>query len=451
MKYPKIIAEIERTQWAITPEALHGIEKAVDKGLTAEDYALFHKSEAISDFDSEKPTIVDGKGLLVINGPIVPRAKAFTRASGLVAIDKLTSDFKALEADESVKEIRFLVDSPGGAVTGTSDFAQLIKASSKPTKAFIVGQAASAAYWIVSAADQIVASDTSISGSIGIVLTYDTIGEKRQIVSAQSPDKRPDLETEKGRAVLQRQVNEVADVFVETVARNRGVSVDTVLKDFGRGASVVAKRALSVGMIDEISTINDFMASKKDDKKYKTERLASLETTPAGISKRQGAEKQKPASAGERNAAMTLTEFLAENPAAKAEFEATKAEEFGAGKAAGVAEMKATNEKLCKMYEAKGYPEKFKNFVILAFKGERTFEAIQAMADYHDMSVESENSAAAQEESEGLPETTPIGEAAGPSENGQLKTAADVDNWWKEMKSGNGEMEVANGCAPIPS
>jgi hypothetical protein len=45
MKYPKIIAEIERTQWAITPEALRGILRAVDTGLTAADYEIFHKAQ----------------------------------------------------------------------------------------------------------------------------------------------------------------------------------------------------------------------------------------------------------------------------------------------------------------------------------------------------------------------------------------------------------------------
>lgn len=526
MKYPRIIAEIERTQWAITPEALHGIEKAIEVGLTADDYELFHKSEALENFDSEKPTIVDGKGLLVINGPIVPRANTLTKASGLAAIDQLTRHFKALEVDDSVKEICFLVDSPGGAVTGVSDFAQLIKASSKLTSAFVVGQAASAAYWIVSATDKVVASDTSLVGNIGVVLTYRTDGEKR-IVSAQSPDKRPDLDSKEGQAILQRQVNEIADVFIEAVAKNRDVSVETVLDHFGKGASVVAKRALSVGMIDEISTINEFMAYKKDDKKvemfasdtnsaffeevayvtplvqaqqrqgrseiqtlifkksnfltkqsaqkwakdhnfksspvvekedtwhirqqdpgkyqtFRTGKPLSPGVTPVyGILKRQGAENKPAQIAGERKAAMKLTEFLAENPAAMADFEAIKAKEFAAGKAEGIAEMKATNEKLCKMYEAEGYPENFKKFVIKAFKGERTFEAIQTLADHHDMNIESQKSAAAKKETEEIPKTPPPAAQTVQSEDGQLKTPADALAWMEAMKNGTPGMEVA--------
>lgn len=265
MKYPKIISEIERTRWAITYEAFEGIKKAVESGLTADDYDLFHKSEALSEFDSEKPTIIDDKGLLVINGPIIPRATAFSKASGIVSIDKLTKDFKALEADEKIKEIQLLIDSPGGSITGISDFAQLIKASDKPTAAFVVGEAASAAYWVASAADRIISTDTGLVGSIGVVFRVGSDGEG-SIISSQSPDKRPDVKTKEGRAVVQALVDNLADIFVEAVAENRDTTVKDVLANFGKGGLLVASQALEVGMIDGISTINDFMIETKEHK-----------------------------------------------------------------------------------------------------------------------------------------------------------------------------------------
>jgi ClpP class serine protease len=512
MKYPKIIAEFERTQWAITPEAHRGLEKAITEGLTAEDYELFHKTEALSDYDDKKPTVIDGRGLLVINGPIIPRASALSKASGIAAIDQLTRDFKALEADEKVKEIAFLVDSPGGAATGVSDFASLVKASEKPTSAFVVGQAASAAYWLISATDHIASTDIGQVGSIGVVLTYRSESKEgeRIIISSQSPDKRPDLDTKEGLAVLQRTVNDIADVFIETVAENRDVSVDKVLKDFGRGSSVIAKRALEAGMIDEISTINDFMVEAKGKKKYeltvysgkeilqaqqqgrseiqtlifkksnfptresatkwardhdfradkvdetenswrlrqqdpgkyqtfRTGKPLSPGVTPVfGILRRQGAVETQPAHAGERTAAMNLAEFLAENPAAKAELEAVKAEAFEAGKA----ELRKQHVVVAG-FMTDNYHAKIRALAVNVLKGEEELATLKGAATMWDIQQEEQNSQAAQTESAELPAPQEVQTAQAPSEDGHVKNETDLEQFYADVRGQSIFTEVA--------
>jgi ClpP class serine protease len=451
MKHPKIIAEIESTQWAITPEALQGILRAVETGLTSEDYELFHKVAAPTDFKNNFPLVVEGTGILVVNGPIIPRADALSQSSGIVSIDQLTKDFKALEANEKVKEIRFIVDSPGGALTGISDFAQLVKASAKPTSSFIVGQAASAAYWIVSATDRIVASNTSQSGSLGIVSVHD--GEKtgREIVSSQSPNKRPDLDTKEGRAVVQQVVNELADVFVETVADNREVSVDKVLSDFGQGGMVVAKRALAVGMIDEIATIDEFMSVETSVSSIRAQQITEKSLSPGitpvfGILRRQEtAVKTKPAQIAGRREQHMLAEFLAENPAAKVELDAIKAEQFKAGEVAGLEKMRNENKQFAIFLRATGYPKAFREKVILALEGERSFEAIQTLADYHDMHAEEQNSQIAQEESAEQPEPAELGVVEQQlSTDGQIRSDADLEQFYADCRAGGSEnVEVA--------
>lgn len=506
MKYPKIIAELERTQWAITPEALDGIRKAVEIGLSSEDYELFHKVEINILEDNEiEPMIVEGRGILTLNGPIIPRANSFSKASGIVSIDKLTADFKAFEADESVKEIQFLVDSPGGAVTGVSDFSQLVKASEKKTSAFIVGQAASAAYWIISAVDYIVSSNTGQPGSLGVVLSYRKNDDGTQeIISAQTPNKRSNPDTKEGKVVLQQLVNDLADVFIEAVAMNRNVDIETVLEDFGKGSLIPARRALEVGMIDEISTIHDFMSEAKEHgdeslleaqvqqrrgrseiqtlifkksnfptkqsaqkwardhdfksspvvekeetwhirqenpDKYQTFRtgkpLAPGVTPVFGILRRQRAEQTQPAIAGERTAAMmTLAEFLAENPAARAEVEAFKTEAFEAGRAT----LRLEIIRIATLMECKDYSDKFREKALLALKGERTLEAIEILADYLDVQIEENSSQLAQEESAELPETPPIGER--PSANGEIANPLDIQAYWDLFKANRSESEV---------
>jgi hypothetical protein len=146
----------------------------------------------------------------------------------------------------------------------------LVRASKKSTVSF-AWMAASAAYWIATAADVLITPDTGIVGSIGTVLTltdYTDYDAKRgikqiDIVSSQSPNKRPDFRTPEGKAVYQKLVDDLSAVFIDTVAENRGVDVETVLSRFGAGAMVVAGRALEAGMIDEIEDLESLTKGLK--------------------------------------------------------------------------------------------------------------------------------------------------------------------------------------------
>ena len=337
MKHPKIMAEIERTRWAITPEALEGLLRAVEQGLTAEDYKIFHafdemkKSALVSDLgdpisDTGAAFKKGENGILFMDGPIVPRASIFTEISGLVSIEDLTRDFQTLESDANLKRIVLLIDSPGGDITGISDFSNLVKASPKKNTAFVFGMAASAAFWIATGADEIVSTDTGLAGSIGVVITarrkLDS-GLSREFISSQSPLKRADPDTQEGKESIQQLANDLGDIFVGAVAENRNVSVETVLSDFGQGGLVVARRALEAGMIDSIQTFDNLLKGTP-----KTSPTARQNTNPPAIAgnTQEGSKMLK-----------TLKEALVDNPAIAAEYEnaleAATAEGFDAGKA----------------------------------------------------------------------------------------------------------------------
>lgn len=281
----KLYEEAQRHQWAITPEALRAMLVILETDeISSEDYTLFHNVDAQqkeifkaaeifgTPVKDTVYTSVDGNvGYLNIDGPIIPRATWFSRVSGLVSLDVLTNEFKALEKNPRIDKIALLFDSPGGVVTGVSDFSQLVKNSQKETISF-VWFAASAAYWIASATGSRVSSDAGMVGSIGTVLSitdYSAYDEKRgirniEIVSSQSPNKRPDATTTEGRAVYQQLANELADVFINTVARNLNVSYEAVIEKFGGGAVFVAPRALDAGMIDKIDDAESFAKSIKN-------------------------------------------------------------------------------------------------------------------------------------------------------------------------------------------
>ncbi|MGW8256928.1 MAG: S49 family peptidase [Thermoguttaceae bacterium] len=272
ISYPRIMAEIASTQWAIMPAAMDGILKAIVDELSSDDRDRFHLATEIEHHavtanmgtpvvGARHSTVRNGIGILKIDGPIVPRASGFANASGLASIENLSSEFAALEKDPSIKSIVLFVDSPGGVVKGVSDFSKQIAASSKETTAFVFGHAASAAYWIASAADKIVSSDTGLVGSIGVVLSPSASKDKDkiEIVSSQSPKKRLDASSDEGRAEMQKLVDKLADVFVSAVADNRKVNIDKVLSDFGQGGMVTARDALECGMIDAVSTFSGLL------------------------------------------------------------------------------------------------------------------------------------------------------------------------------------------------
>jgi len=178
------------------------------------------------------------------------------------SLESYAKEFKALENDPSVEVIVLNIDSPGGEAAGISQFATYIRNSPKKVVAYIDDLGASAAYWIASAAKEIYASSTAFVGSIGVVFTIldDTKKlekegiEKIEIVSVQSPKKRPNVKSEEGQAQIQTWANDLADKFIKAVARYRGVSEEYVLNNFGGGDLLISEKAKDVKMIDGIST-----------------------------------------------------------------------------------------------------------------------------------------------------------------------------------------------------
>lgn len=209
----------------------------------------------------------DGVAILEIVGPIVRRADMFSDISGATSVETLAQDFTAAMSAPNVDAILLAVDSPGGEVTGVNELAQMIEAARgvKSVWAYVEGLGASAAYWLASAAERIVIDATADLGSIGVVMAVRDPSKAKTdqitFVSSQSPNKRPDPTTEAGRSQLQTLVDDTADVFVEAVARQRGISNEAVIADFGQGGVKVGKAAVAAGMADQIGTFEETVAA----------------------------------------------------------------------------------------------------------------------------------------------------------------------------------------------
>lgn len=266
MKPGQHILSTFRRPWLIDSETLRDIRNIAARAHTPDMEAVLAKRGQ----RLENTGLVEMRGsvaILPIHGPIFRYANLFTEISGATSIEILATDLRRAVRDSKVSTIILDIDSPGGQVNGVSDIAQMVRAAStrKPVIAHVSGMAASAGYWIASAAPQIVVSDTAQVGSIGVVSTVyiDDDDSIVEIVSSQSPGKRPDVRTDEGRAQIQRDTDAIAQIFVETVAANRGVTADKVLTDFGKGGLLVGRDAVAAGMADRVGVLEALIAGHR--------------------------------------------------------------------------------------------------------------------------------------------------------------------------------------------
>lgn len=230
----------------------------------------------------------DGVAVINVVGPIFRYANMFTMISGATSIDEIAADFGSALADPQVKAILFNFDSPGGELAGTSELAGSIAAArgKKPIWAYVDDLAASGAYWIASATDKIIASDTSRLGSIGVIATVQDEAEPQagepktyRFISSVSPDKRPDLGSKEGQGRIQQVVDDLGQIFVSAVAQNRGVTNEHVMNEFGKGWLHVADKAVKAGMADEVGSFENTSARLSGRMMQKKERKPM--STPA--------------------------------------------------------------------------------------------------------------------------------------------------------------------------
>lgn len=276
---------IFENRWAITPEALQSILAIADRDdiLTLADKSpaelavTFHvdanpdDKQVIESIESTKLEgtnnvhVRGGVAIIPIIGPIVPRSSFFARMSGMVSVSTLATDFQVALDNPDIKAILFNIDSPGGVITGIGEFADMMFAAqgTKPVVSYVYGMGASGAYWFASATSEIITAATAETGSIGVVTAYTDFRqaqEKRgirtmEIVSSVSPKKRPDVFTDEGKKQVQRVVDDLADIFVGTVARNRGTTEDDVRSNFGKGDLLVGTHAVDAGLTDRVGSL----------------------------------------------------------------------------------------------------------------------------------------------------------------------------------------------------
>lgn len=356
-RHPRALEAVLGERWMIMPEGLRTILSVV---LWGEGESYRPEASLLDAFSIEPrpaPYIRNGSGVISVWGPIFPRGNLMTRNSGATSLNSVESEFRTFLEDDDVEQIVLSLNTPGGDATGIQAFSELIyeARSVKPIIAVAQDLSASAGLWIASAATEVVATPTSFLGSLGVVLTASRSRadpDRIQFVSSQSPRKREDPASDDGRKRAQELVDALAQVFVETVARNRGVDVETVLSDFGQGGLLVGAEAVKVGMADRIGTLEQVIAGSSGDRGNQRRRSTMTTKTDKPEITREMIAEQYPAIAEafreEGRKAASADKEQAVEAAKKAAYE----EGFAAGAAAERERIKAVQDQLIPGHEA---------------------------------------------------------------------------------------------------
>lgn len=202
-----------------------------------------------------------------IFGSLVQGRATWMRYYGVTGYDDILEAFLSAVADENVKKILMLVESPGGATNGLQELADnIVKLGKfKPIFAHTENYAFSAGYWLMCSADVLTANPMAQAGSVGCISTLRTYVRNAEeygidtYVSRSGPYKglgRSDEPiSELAKSELDAKVKIVADMFAAYVGKRRGgKTVAQVDAEMGQGRVFLGKEAVAVGLVDKVAT-----------------------------------------------------------------------------------------------------------------------------------------------------------------------------------------------------
>lgn len=252
------------SRWAMRRDAIPSILAAIRSD--APDQALTPQTAAPATATSAR--LGGNVAVIPIRGVITHRSSWWKRELGWGSIEDLRTMFRHAISDEAIGAIVLDVDSPGGTVDGVPEMADEIFAArgQKPIIAVSNTLMCSAAYWLASQADKIVASPSADTGSIGVYTMHEDISEwLKQLGSTISlifagehkVDGHPFAPLpDEVRAEIQSGVDEIYRDFLAAVGRGRGISAADVKAAYGDGRVFSAREAKKLGAADSIGTFD---------------------------------------------------------------------------------------------------------------------------------------------------------------------------------------------------
>ena len=188
---------------------------------------------------------------------------------GIYDSGQLIDDLEDMVGDPGIRAIVLRVDSPGGGVAASQEifqYVQEVQAQGVPLVVSMGSVAASGGYYIACSADTIIANPGTLTGSIGVIMSFTNLEELfgklgmdfEVIKSGTYKDvgSYSRQMTDEERALLQETIDDIHAQFVEAVAQGRGMDYDAVAA-LADGRIFSGRKALEAGLVDRLGTLED--------------------------------------------------------------------------------------------------------------------------------------------------------------------------------------------------
>jgi capsid assembly protease len=278
--YPHIRRALSGRLWYVHPEKMNEIaaflECKLAGGSTApEALESIRATNRAAAARAKKATA--GRGAIAcipVYGLLTHRGLADISGGSIgVSTNSISGALRQAIADPNVGSIVMDFDSPGGDVEGIDELASEIYQARKQKRITAVSDClcASAAYYLASQCSEIIASPSSLTGSVGVYILHidesaalDNAGVKITMVKyGENKGEGNSFEAlaDPARDHLQGLVDDYGRAFERAVARGRGITQSAVHSTFGQGRVFTAVQAVKVGMVDRVGTLDDAFAT----------------------------------------------------------------------------------------------------------------------------------------------------------------------------------------------
>lgn len=252
-------------------KAINGAKPFLVDYQVADQYLQLKKSAGLSDLitqlfgEAPKPYQVGSTYVIPVVG-MISKGLSPLEAIGATDVEKLDDQIdEALAANP--KRILFHINSDGGTIDGVEEIADKIRALPVETIAYTSGSMNSAAFWIGSAADRVLASSSASVGAVGVYSVSTDLSEQAKSMgikvkvfrNSSSPFKGMGVAgtsmTEDQEALMQAEVDRAGETFKQAVMQKRKLAKPEDMQGQALSGKEAAARNLITGLVPTLKVL----------------------------------------------------------------------------------------------------------------------------------------------------------------------------------------------------
>lgn len=223
-------------------------------------------------FHSATYTTEGNTAIIGVKGPLVNSDAWYVKYFGQVGYPHIIDQLLRAYSDESITNVLMDDNTPGGAVNGIGAVSDTIAALNvfKPVSTYADGMLCSGGYWLASATENIMVSDLTEVGSIGVIMTHleyskalekqgitATVireGKYKALVSPYEPL------SDAAKAQIKHSMGVIYGAFIDQVSKGRNVTTEYADKTMGEGRTFWGAEGLGVKMVDSVGDFSRAVA-----------------------------------------------------------------------------------------------------------------------------------------------------------------------------------------------